>query len=282
MYRIKKETFGKFLSVICLFCFLSGSMFPYFVGNYSEHAFKRDNNITSLVPTGFIICPKSTLPYNQTVKELASMSGAYFLASESRYLELLHILETQHSNMVITPIRQENSYSGSCVSKNARPGIICESLSCLITTLYSSINTYEELINYSSSLEKEERVIQILRCFRYNEFLDSIPGSVGLDHSMISELLSSGDVVGVYRKLKTDCTTLRVKLSGIQSLFNCPTISDIEFFINNEDSVVPRFWEISRDFANIHLFGEHVSRIFFYIRNNIDQTITPYWDLTTC
>lgn len=263
-----------FLLSMCFFYFFTLNTFPVYVANYSEYAF----GIRALGDTGVarrIVVPLEP-SYDATVKNYVRTATVSLFNAEIKLTEVLKGIES------IVDVEEKGDNLNSCILSQ-----IASDLNCATLYLKSATESYTMLCNYTYpgyySHPVNPEMVFILKNFPYQTFFYSqYQWPSGLDTPMsmrVQEVLSDGNVYNVYYTLLSQSTGLLTRLEEVKSIlgYGYPVAVIKENFKNNKDSILHKLWDAHYLELRIFLFGQYVSEIFYYIKNNYDLCLRGEW-----
>lgn len=214
-----------FVFVLIIFTFTS-SVFAWIYANDSEGAYGGTSAGRTKV---------GNLDAVTTMRQLIIEAAGHFLKSHSAMLQFLERIE-------LTPLE----------------GADYETLPDIINTAVRHMeraNTlYSELINLAKNTPYNPDVIEKLANFNYNEYLEQnkLHPEV-LKHA--ASFLSSGDITGVYLRLKSDM------ISILEKLYKIKLDTDHGSF-----PALDTLWRVNREYACSLLFGQCIAQVFNIIK----------------
>lgn len=216
-----------FLSLICVFIYVM----PFhglsmFVGNTSGKSFEEPL-------TGSDTVSKTSGTY-ETIEDLVIKAASNFLRGKSSVYLLSSRLEAEEQDSIY--------YYDYQVTVN-------EALSYMRMARYY----YQALKNKAGITPYNQEVITQLKTFDYNSFSKDY----GLNSDIFNQVksyLEKGDVRGVYARL----------LAYTESIINIlETVQKDVYYCNFPK--VETIWNLNQECANMLLFGQYVTRVFYKI-----------------
>ncbi len=212
-----------FISIVLLVTSLDSAI----IGNESDGAFGDGNSAGNRSPVGV----KSTFTIGQYIAE----GGGYYLRSYSDMVKILNRVEISvTSGMDIEELQ----------------GI----LNSAIDNMEHAKTAYLNLCSLAEATPYNQDVIVILMNFDYSTFKKENGLNPGI-FKKVKELLSKGDVRGVYNRLYDDVSNILVQLYDLK-----------ENVDKNSFPNISALWRINQNFSQSILFGQYVAEVFYGIK----------------
>ncbi len=278
----------RFFAGICLICLFTVGVFPVFVGNYSEFAFREGRSGRNARTRTMVLTE-----YNQQVRDYVALAAVHLLQAKTKFNDTLQMLEA-YSEISNINFSEQVLNGGECAPSFPTDQKICENIECAIHHVNDAINIYVLLVNFTDVAPSDPLYSQlyntdfitILKSFPTMDFFNFYLGNdSGWDEAIcleIASLLADGDVNGIYRRLLSESQELLFRLDCLKGYIQCgqlPPNSTILERMHDEDAIIPQFWSINTKFAWISMFGQHVSEVFYFIKNNYGDIGPGHWHL---
>jgi hypothetical protein len=224
-YKMRKVLIMTFVSVFIIFTFTS-SAYAWIYANDSEGAYGGSSGGRG--KTGH----SSTV---STMRYLIIDGAGYFLKSHSAMLQFLQKIE-------LTPL-EGTDYK-----------ILQDIINSAIENMERAEAGYADLIALAKKTPYNQDVIEKLADFNYNEYLEQNKLHPEI-FKQAAALLSSGDVTGVYLRLKSDMTAI------LELLYKIKWDS-----ANGNFPALDTLWRINGEYADSLIFGQLIAQVFYKIK----------------
>lgn len=166
-----------------------------------------------------------------TIESYVVEAGGYYLSANSSFQELMELVELQDVRGVDFAQLQEVNIDASL-------------------NIQKAISTYERILELAEVTPYNGIVIDKLRGFDYEKFMDE-NGLNQVVFARVRDFLQKGDITGIFRKVHSDLKDISAMLEEISAYISSdkmPNISGI--------------WKLNEKFAEASLFGSYVARVF--------------------
>jgi len=215
---MNKKWFAYFL-VIALLGLLPLPVFSLFISNISEISFGGGSTTNTVI--------------NEELGSLIIQGAQQFLDGYKNTLALMQTTENPEA------------------AKSAAAEIDT-ALSRSLTAVKSAVTTYETLIECAKSAPYNPTVIDQLKKFDYAGFLKSNEGYINpVVFETVTAYLSTGDIRGLYARLKSGMEGIACLLEKISMVMN-----------SGQPTPVEDIWKLNQAFSQTLLLGQYTSQVF--------------------
>lgn len=214
--------------IIIVFVMPGSSLFAIMFGNDTNGAYGGG---TTGDGTGSSGTASASEIGNEEIRFLVIKGAGYYLTSQSKIQEFFKYIE-------LSEIYGSN-YEGFQVTLNAAIG-----------SMENAKAVYKALINFAEATPYNQEVIDKLKSFDYDAFIEDKRLNPVIFNE-VKSYLNNGDVTGIYKKFYDNTVIILEKLDVIKQ--------QVDGNISPEKAVL---WEVNNLYFNTQLFGQYATQVF--------------------